>query len=73
MVSTSLIKRIICATLSRCRLLYGLVLRHLGDHLIDVHAHHGIGVDQLLELGEHGMEHDLLASGFHPFAVAVEP
>jgi hypothetical protein len=26
---------------------------------------------QLLELGEHGMERHLLASGFHPFAVAV--
>jgi hypothetical protein len=37
------------------------------------HAHHGIGVDQLLELGEHGMEYDLLTSGFHPLVVAVEP
>lgn len=31
------------------------------DHLMDVHAHHGIGIDQLLELGEHRMQRDLFA------------
>ena len=50
-----------------------LAARHLSDNLVQVHAHHGIGVDQLPELGEHGMEHDLLAPALRPLAVAVEP
>jgi hypothetical protein len=40
---------------------------HLGDHLIYVHTHHRIGVDQLLKLDQHRMQHDLLAAGLHPF------
>ena len=43
------------------------------DHLRDVHAHHGIGIDQLLELGEHRMQRDLCAFGFHPLAVTSKP
>ena len=60
-VSTSLIRRSSCSTLSRCRLLYALRAGHLGDHLVDVHAQHRIAVEQLPELGRHGMQHDLLA------------
>ncbi len=73
MVSTSLIKNTIWRHAFQVPLAVRLGAWHLGDHLIDVHAHHGIGVDQHLELGEHGMEYDLLTAGFHPFAVAVEP
>jgi len=49
------------------RLRYGLSYRDVKELL----AERGIAVDQLLELGKHGMQDDLLASGFHPFAVAV--
>ena len=40
---------------------------------MNVHAHHGIGVDQLLELGEYGMQRDLLAFGLHSLSVTGKP
>ena len=48
-------------------------MRHLGDHLLNVHAHHGIRVDQLLKLGEHGMQHDGLTPSIHPLPVSGKP
>ena len=36
--------------------------RHLGDHLVKVHVHHGIRVDQFLELGDHGAQPQSRAS-----------
>jgi hypothetical protein len=50
-----------------------LGMRHLGDHLMHVHAHYGVGVDQLLELGEHGMRWDLDFVGLRPLAVTGKP
>ena len=71
-VSTALIKRSICGTLSRCRLRYLRGARHLLDHLVQIHPHHRIAVDQLLELHQHRMKHDLLV-GRNPFPVPGQP
>lgn len=50
-----------------------LGLRNLGDHLVEVHAHDGVGVHQLLKLDQHGVKHELLAPGVHALPVAGEP
>jgi len=47
--------------------------RHLIDHLVHVHAHHRISVNQLLKLGNHGMEHHVFPPSLHPFPVTREP
>jgi hypothetical protein len=46
---------------------------HLGDPLVHVHAHHGIGVNQLLKLDHHRMQRYLLPPVLHPFPVTGEP
>jgi hypothetical protein len=46
---------------------------HLGDHPLHVHAHHGIGVDQLAKLRDHRVQHHPLARGLHPLAVTGKP
>jgi hypothetical protein len=50
-----------------------LAAGHLGDHPVDVHAHQRIRVDQILKLGDHGMQRDVLAFGLHPPPVAGQP
>ena len=46
--------------------------RHLLDHLVTLHAHHRIGVDQLLELLDRGVQRDARPCR-HPLAVTGEP
>jgi hypothetical protein len=56
-------------------LLFALMMpgpRHLSDHLVEVHAHHRIAVDQLLELCEHGMQHRLRTLGVHALRSATD-
>ncbi|HEX3958520.1 MAG TPA: hypothetical protein VHZ03_18140 [Trebonia sp.] len=47
--------------------------RHLGDHLAEVHAHHRVAVDQLLELGEHRVHGGLPALGRYALPVTGQP
>ena len=50
-----------------------LALRHLGDHLLEIHADHGIGRDQLLELDYHRMQLGRLRSRLHSAPQPGEP
>jgi hypothetical protein len=47
--------------------------RHLGDHLAEVHAHHRVAVDQLLELGEHRVQRNVPAPDRNALAVSGQP
>jgi hypothetical protein len=49
------------------------VPRHLGDHLVEVHAHHRVAVDQSLELGEHRGQRELLTLGRYALPVTGQP
>src|SRR5581483_11523045 len=43
------------------------------DHLVEVHAYHGVTVDQRLELGDHRVQLDLPAPGGHALPVTRQP
>ena len=49
------------------------VARDLLDHPLEVHAHDGVAVDELLELDDHRVQRRVLATGLGPLPMPLEP